>query len=68
VDDELDSFGLGNTDLKETGFPISTNVHGEITKVEDSDRIAVGVQHVLIVNPVLAGASQDHGIHGIKLT
>jgi hypothetical protein len=29
--------------------------------------MAVGVEHVRVADPVLAGTVQDHGIHGINL-
>jgi len=68
MDDELDAFTFGDTDLKKTTVLICADQHHKIAKVEHSYWVSVGVQNVLVLDPVLAGTVQNHGIHTIKLT
>ena len=68
MNDELDTLADNNTDLEQVTVLIGSNQHRQITKVEHTDWLPVGVQHVLISDPVLAGTLQNHGIHTIKLS
>ena len=45
MDDELDAFGGGDTDLEESPSGVSGDEGDEI---EHSDRVAVGVEHVVV--------------------
>ncbi len=67
MDDELDTFGCGNSDLEESPDCVGSHEHDEIIEVEHTDWVSVGVQHVVVEDTVPAGARQDHGIHIIKL-
>jgi hypothetical protein len=53
VDDELDASCSGGAELKETAGDVRSDQHGELVELERSDRIAVGVEHVLAVTPSL---------------
>ncbi len=55
--------GRGGTNLKEPASRIGADQHGEFVELENSYGIAVGVQHVVVSHPVLAGACQDDGVH-----
>ena len=68
MDNELNPFAFGDTDLQKTTVLICADQHHKITKVEHTDRIPIGVQNVLISDPVPAGTLQNHGVHMIKLT
>ncbi len=67
MDDELDSLTDRDADLEHPAAVIGADQHGETIEVEDSDRVAVGVEHVGIGHPVLSSTRQNHGIHPIKL-
>jgi hypothetical protein len=56
-----------NADLEEAPGLICTDQHDQVIHGEHSDRMAVGVEHVQIADPVLAGTLQYHGIHDINL-
>lgn len=46
---------------------VAADDHGEVVELEDSDRVSVGVQHVVVVvDPLLPGARQDDGLHYVK--
>lgn len=51
-------------------FPggVGTDEHGEVVEVEHSDRVSVGVQHVVVGDLVSAGGTHDHRIHDCQLT
>jgi hypothetical protein len=68
MDNELDAFAFGDTDLEKTTVLICADQHHKIAKVEHPYWVSVGVQHVLVLDPVLASTVQNHGIHTIKLT
>ncbi|HZB41551.1 MAG TPA: hypothetical protein VE487_11325, partial [Ilumatobacter sp.] len=42
MNDELDPFGLCNTDLKQPSGLVWTDQHREVVKVEHSDRVSIG--------------------------
>jgi hypothetical protein len=52
VDDELDSLGGGNADFQEACGVIGTDEHGQVVEVEYLDRVALRVEHVLVVDTV----------------
>jgi len=66
-DDELDAFRLGNADLEQPAGSIRTYQHRELIDVKHSDRIAVGVKHVVIRDPVPARTRKDHRVHVVNL-
>ncbi len=68
MDNELDALTLGDTDLEKPTVRICADQHHKIAKVEHPYWVSVGVLHVLVLDPVLAGTVQNHGIHAIKLT
>lgn len=67
MNDELDSVTDRDSDFEHPAAVISADQHGESVEVEDSDRVAVGVEHVGVGDPVLSSARQNHRIHPIKL-
>lgn len=67
MDNELDTFTRGNSDLEKATGPICTDQHHDITGIEHTDWVPIRMQHVLIFDPVLAGTVQNDGIHTIKL-
>jgi hypothetical protein len=60
VDDELDTLGGGDADLEHAAGGVGTYQHVHVVEVEHSDRVSVGVEHVVVCDPVLASARQDH--------
>jgi hypothetical protein len=44
------------------------NQHGQVIEPEYSDWVAIGVKHVVIVDPVLTGTVQNHRIHNINIS
>lgn len=67
MDDELDSAADRDSDFEHSAAAIGADQHGETVEVEDSNRVAVGVEHVVVGDPVLSSARQNHRIHFIKL-
>ncbi len=67
MDDELDTFCRRDADLEHPPGLIGADQHDQVVDVEDPDRVALGVEHVVVGDPVFAGACQDHGIHAINL-
>ena len=67
MNDEFDPFSGGDADLEHSSRFVSSDQHDEIVELEHSDRISLGVQHVVIGDPVLAGTRHNHRIHIIKL-
>lgn len=61
--DELDSVAHRDTDLEHSAAVIGTDQHRQTVEVEDSDGVSVGVEHVVISDPVLSSACQNHRIH-----
>jgi hypothetical protein len=47
---------------------IGADEHGEVVEDEYSDRMAVSVDDVLVVDAVLACTREDHGVHAVKLS
>jgi hypothetical protein len=46
---------------------VSPDQHDEITDLEHTNRVTVSTEHVIVLDPVLAGARQHHRIHGVNL-
>lgn len=67
VNDEVDGLRVGNTDLEEAGCAVRADEHGEVFEVEHSNWVAVRVKHVVVFDPVLPGARQNHRVHEPKL-
>ncbi len=69
MDHELDSVGRRDADLEEPGRVVGADQHREVVvgQIDDSDRVAVGVEDVLVGDAMTASAGQDHGVHRIKL-
>jgi hypothetical protein len=67
MDDELDSVTDRYSDFEHPAAVIGADQHGESIGIEDSDRMAEGVKHVGVEDPVLSSARQNHRIHPIKL-
>lgn len=67
MDDEVDSVTDRDSDFEHPAAVIGADQHGESIEVEDPDRMAVGVEHVSVGDPVLSSARQNHRIHPIKL-
>ena len=64
MNDELDAFaGQGQANLEGLAGPVAADEHGEVIEVENTKWMAVGVADVVVGDPVLAGAGQNHGIH-----
>jgi hypothetical protein len=63
----IDGLRVGKSDLKEAGGAVWADQHCEVVEVEHSDRVAVGVKDVVVCDPVLPGAGQDHRGHRTKL-
>lgn len=68
MDNKLDTFAFGDTDLEKTTVLIRADQHHKTATLKHPHWVSVGVQHVLVLDPVLAGTVQNHGIHTIKLT
>jgi hypothetical protein len=66
MDDEVDAFGGCYADLEQASRTIRADQHREVVQLEHADWVAVGVEHVVIGNPVLPGACQDCRIHSIS--
>ena len=67
MNDELDALSGCDADLEDAAGGVGADEHDQVVEVEDSDRVSVGVEHVVIGDPVLACTRHDHGIHDVKL-
>jgi len=67
MNDELNAFSRGDANFEHAAGGVSADEHVEVVEIEHSDRVSVGVQHVVIGDPVLACTRHDHGIHEINL-
>lgn len=65
--DELDAIANNHSDLQEPTAVIGADQHREIVEGEDSDRVSIGVKHVVIADPVFACTFEHNGIHVINL-
>ena len=64
---ELHTLTSHYTDLEQAPGLVTADQHDEIIEIKDPDWVAVGVEHVVVTDPVLAGTCQDHRIYGINL-
>jgi len=67
VHDELDSVAHRYPDFEHPAAVVSADQHRHAVEVEDSDGFSVGVEHVVVWDPVLSSACQNDRIHRIKL-
>jgi len=67
VNDEVDTFGAAHADLEELARTIGSDEHHEVVKPQDTDGVPVGVEDVVVVDSVLAGAGDDHRVHDINV-
>lgn len=56
MDDELHAFFCDDSDLGQAPGPVGADQHDETIEIEDSDWVAVGVEHVTVTDPLFAGA------------
>ncbi|MFP3881583.1 MAG: hypothetical protein ACLFWH_04595 [Actinomycetota bacterium] len=55
VNYELDVFGWCDSNLKKPSRPVGADEHDEVIELEDSNRISISVQHVVISDPMPMG-------------
>ncbi len=67
MNDELDTLTDNDTDLEQRRVDSSADQHGEIIDLEHSDGIAVGMEHVVIGDPVFPCASRITGSIPVNL-
>lgn len=68
MDDELDALvGGDQADLEEPAAGVTADDHRQIVVLEHADGVAIGVDHVVVGDPVSAGTGQHDRIHRIKL-
>lgn len=63
MDDELDAVGGGQADLEFLAVLAGADRHRELIKSEDLYRISVGMEHVVIADPMLPGTRQNDGTY-----
>jgi hypothetical protein len=61
MDDEPDSVTDRYSDLEHPAAVVGADQHGESVEVEDPDRVAVGVEHVGVGDPVLSSVARTTG-------
>ena len=67
LDEELDAFTDGDSDLQESPGAIGADKQREVVEGEDSDGVAVGVEHVVVADPVFACTVEHDGIDLINV-
>ena len=60
---ELDALGGSSTDLEQAADSIGPDQHRQVAELQGPDRVAVGVKHVFVGHPVLAGARRGDRIY-----
>lgn len=71
MDDEqpVEVLGLDEADLQEAAIAGRANEHGHVVGlVDDADRVSVRVEDVLVGDAALAGAREDDGSTGTKIS
>lgn len=68
MNDEVDSVGVTHTDFEQLSGAARSDEHDEIVECQDSGRLAIGVEYVVVVDAVLSCACDDHRIHDINLS
>ena len=66
--DELDSVTHRYPNFEQSATEIGADQHRHTVKVEDADGVSVGVEDVVVWDPVLSSACQNDRIHLIKLS
>jgi len=60
VDNDQSGIALDDSDLQESPSSVGTHEHREaVTEVEDAKRVGESVQHVSVIDSVLAGGGRD---------
>lgn len=61
MNDELDTLACRHADLEEAAGLVGADQHHEVVKAKHSNRVAIGVQHVVIADSVLAALATITG-------
>ena len=67
MNDEFKAFSARHRHLQEAAGVIGTDEHFEISEIESSHRVPVGVEYGSVGDPMSPGAPEDHGVHEAKL-
>ena len=67
MNDEFDTLGGCHAKFESSAAFVGAYEHDEVVKVEDSDGVAVSVEHVVVGDPVFACAGQDDRVHLVNL-
>ena len=67
MNDEFETLGGCHAKFENSASFVGAYEHDEVVKVEDSDGVAVSVEHVVVGDPVFAGACQDDRVHAVNL-
>lgn len=67
MNDELHAVADGHTDLEQVTSVVGTYKHGQAVQVEDTDGMAIGVEHLDVGDPMLACTRKNDRIHAIKI-
>ena len=68
MNDEVNAFGPGDADFQESALLIMTNSHHQITDIQDSHRVSICVEQVIVRDSVLSGTENDDGIHLVNIS
>ena len=63
MNDELDAISSCHSDFQKSCSLVSANEHCEVILLEYSNGVAIGMQHLMVINPVFSGAVQNYGVH-----
>ena len=66
--DEVDALSRRYPDLQQAACLISADQHDQTVDLEHSNRVLIGMQHVIVADPVSACARQDRWVHGVNLS
>lgn len=67
MDNELDTVSATETDFQESRCSVGADQHREVVESENSDRVLICVENVLISDAVLSGTVEDDRIHGYQV-
>ena len=68
MNDELDPFiGDGDADLEWLAGTVASDEHHQVVDSEDPGWVPIGVEHVVVGDPVLACTAEDDRIHGVNV-
>ena len=65
--DEFKAFRTRHPDLQEAASLVGAYEHFEVSKIESSHGVSVGVEYGSVSDPMSPGAPEDHGVHEVKL-